>query len=297
MNPVKVFLSRWWCAAGYAAARQGDDKRALERFDRSLRFRDTFLVRAFRAMVLMALGRSIEARREFMLVAQAPSNSANVEYARLYAQTFLAYVESRHAEADRFWNRLNQIECDPNVKNILIPFPRPSQLAAESMLKRMGVENGDPLGFRDASSGLHWINAVRAYAAAEFDKALTHVNAAEAAMAPSPAQRALKAGLLANLGRAAEADMLLDELIEELGGADLVDERYIRLYSQYHRSEPDSADKLALFAQAYSLASQTALRVFLPIEPDPIEVRFPGKHAGYSIVRSNGLIDPASTIP
>lgn len=273
MKLRNAVLSRWWHMKGYLAARQGDYDRAQHHFERALQYRQSTLTRAYRAMVLSLLGRSADARAEFRCVASAvPSASPNAEYARLYAQMFVAYLEDRLIEADLIAEQLRQSDCHPGVRELLFPIERPSLLAADSQLESMGMVGADPMGFRDAHSGVHWMKAVEAYAKRDFDQAIAQVSEAEAASPASPAQRALKAGILANLGRNEEAYVLFDGLVDELEQATSVDESYICLFCQCHRPATATKDRAALLDRAIALSSQTPLRYFLPIGPnEPID--------------------------
>lgn len=282
---IDALLYSLWRAMAYAFARTGHYERALHYFDRALVKRQSTVVSAYRAMALLLLGRKPDYNVAIRQVADAlQSTKPDSEYARLYAQMIVAYLDDKLALADQLAIKLRDSECGRDVKELLLPMERPSLLAADSLLKAFGVEGGDPLEFRREDTGVHWMAAAKAYADLNCEQALEHVRRAEAAHPASPAQLVLKAALLLHLGQADPADTILEEVISSVENASSADERYLWLFCQIYRPSNEGNDKGHLLREAQALASESALRHFFPLDwstPGGIKSHFDGLRAAY----------------
>lgn len=265
MKLLKRIRTAYWFARGALASSKGEYERAAVYLDRSVAAgKATGAISAYRALHLMLAGRRDESLSAFReIAASAEPGGTSAKYARAYAQMFVAYFDDHLIEADRIAAELKHID---GPKTLLPPMDRPSLVAANSLLEAMGVQDVDPLSFRDERSGVRWMEAVKAYSNGEPAKALEHIEQAEAVRAATPAQKALKGGLLIHLKRPDDADQIFGEVISELAGANGIDERYILLFCELHRPSNGGSNDPQLLAQASQLRAQSSLSDFLPLD-------------------------------
>ncbi len=217
MKLFKRMRGSYWLARGALAASKGEHERAAIYLDRSVAAGEaTHVTRAYRAFNLMLAARREESRAAFRgLVSSTAPASPRAEYARAYARMVLAYLDDDLMVADRLAAELKNMD---GPKALLPPLDSPSLVAANGLLHDMGIGDADPLGFREERSGVCWMQAVKAYSGGQYEESLEHIEQAEAVRAATPAQKALKAGLLTHLEQAEEAQRIFDEVISELAG-------------------------------------------------------------------------------
>ena len=215
------------------------------------------------------MGRRAEARSAFRDLANSEKfDNRNDEYARLYAQMYVSYLEDDLIEADRLARELNRLDCRPAVKRLLIAHERPSLLAADSLLSSLRIKEADPLGFRDEGSGVHWMNAVEAYSKEQFAEALDKIEQATVIRAPNSSQRAVKASILLHLDRAEEASPILKKIREELNCPSGVDEHYLRLICEVYLPSVDASASEQALKDVRALEPESDLRHFLAVGDD-----------------------------
>ena len=81
---------------------------------------------------MMLRGDKVASREAFgQLASLPPIDDPDDEYARKYAQMYVAYLHDDLIEADKLAEKLTQIPCRRATRRILIPIEKPSALASE----------------------------------------------------------------------------------------------------------------------------------------------------------------------